>query len=170
MRLPQLGWRNSRPNEFQGPDARPLSDQFVDIQKFMTWPHFQAVIEPGVAIAAAFTAKVLTPTIDPFQLLTVSTRIQVPRDFDSWWFVGYAHVFMAASGVAGTHNVGWMLNGATQNNYLGSFYTPSAAATRTFIHSQQPLNKSDYLQVGVSAPAATTVTSAVVSGYFLPYV
>lgn len=168
MRLPRLGWEWTRPNDFETPDQRPLKDSFQTLNKSLTFPHFRAQITGGQA-TGAMAPKNLTVVSDPFTLMGVANRIQVPRSTNDWWFIGYVNCLVTA--FVGLGSIGFLPNGVTDTTLLYTSYTPGGIAVRLAGMMQFPVTKNDYIQVGVSSQAAsTTATTAEsrISGYFMP--
>jgi hypothetical protein len=166
----RLGWRNPRPNDFNGPDERPLKDQFANLQQFMTWPHFTAIIDGGQLAGAAYAKRTIRPLDDPYSLVRNATDdIVVPYDFDTWMFVGMAHAFIATGG-AGLYQIGFNVNGVDISEMIEDTYSAGAvAAQRTNVHVLRPVRKGDVMFIKTSAPAAVNIDQdGYVAGFFLP--
>lgn len=168
----KLGWSNPRPNDFEGPDLRPLKDLFGNLQQFLTFPHV------GVSISGAFntlyTDKTLTAisgapfnaNFDPYSLVRNNT-IQAPRDFDSYLFVGAAGVLLSNAG-NGRYIMGWRYNGATLNEWIGEVHSASGLSVRVVCPLIRPVKKGDTLAIAVAAPGNGTVDEGEAWGVFLP--
>lgn len=165
----QLGWRVARPNDFEGPDSRPLKDTFGNLQQFMTWPHFTATVD-AVAITAAsgFVKRAITAVDDPYSLIRSNDDIQVPRDFDTWMFIGSCGILTDVDGPA-RGLVGWFRNGTDIPAFDHETWTPAGAtdwrATATIV---QPVKKGDTLAVGAFTSVNGNIVSGRANGFFLP--
>ena len=167
----KLGWRHPRPNDFTDPNIAPLKDTFGDLQKFMTWPHAQATIPAATAVNNVYGTKTLTATDDPYTLMGAANQIQAPRDHPSWMMFGYAMSNLDGAG-AGLYQIGFMLNGAITSNLTADWYSAGVVDQRVNINVIAPCVAGDYFQIGLAAPAASTVVGAVsvVRCVFLPLV
>lgn len=165
----RLGWRNARAGAFQGPSSPALEQNFNDLAKFMTWPHFVTTIDAAQAVTTTYSLKTITAasTDDPFQLVRSTDLISVPRTFDTWMFVGFASAIIANAGV-GRYLLGWQLDGATINDALGEVHAAHALGVRVQAPIMIPVGAGQTLNVAAGAPGATTVGSGRANGYFLP--
>jgi len=164
----RLGWRNPRPNDFQGPDQRPIKDTLGSLQQYMMWPHFRASID-AVALSGAFIKRAITAVDDPYSLIRSNDDIQVPQDFDTWMFVGSCGVLGDAGG-GNRGIIGWFLNGTdVAPAYDCEYNSPAGAADwraqATIVH---PVKKGDILAVGILSSGPGNVVSGLATGFFLP--
>lgn len=163
----RLGWRNSRPNDFQGPDSRPLRDTFSELQRFMTWPHFHVSIDAAQAVPLAYGPLTITPIDDPYQLVRATTdRIQVPSTFDTWLLVAFYRLYVTTA--VGRHLLGAQVNGATVASLIHETHAAHALAVRNTFAFQLPVKRGDYFNVAAVVPAAADVVEGFATGYFLP--
>lgn len=164
----RLGWRNPRPNDFNSSDERPLKDVLSNIQQFMTWPHFTAVIDGGQAGGPGYAQRTITATDDPYSLIRAAVDdIIVPYDFDRWMFVGRAHVSVPAAG-AGLYQVGFNLNGVDFSHLIEDAYSAGAIPQRAGVSVMVPVSKGQALHVKTSTPGAVNIAEGYVAGFFLP--
>lgn len=167
----RLGWRNNRPNDFRGPDQRPLRDQFDNIQKFLTFPHVRVGrdanfnVGSGTSTTVSWTAEL----DDPFHLHQgTSVSIQVPREFDSWFALGVAGASSDFGGGAGQRRLEWNLNAAATKFRTGQHF--SAVGVRLNCTLLLPVSKNDVLSVVVvNNSAGTDSFDAVATVIFLPF-
>jgi len=155
----KLGWRNPR---------RGNADAALhDLQRFMVWPHFVATIDAGQAVTSTYGPKTITATDDPYSMVLASDVIRVPKDFDTWLFVGYAAALIGNAGT-GRYLLGWYRNGVALNNDIGEVHSATGLSVRVLAPIQLVVTQGQTLGIGASAPGATTVASGRLSGYFLP--
>lgn len=162
-----LGWRNPRPNDFQGPDQRPLRDQFSNLQQLLTWPHFGATIDVQT-FGNALAKKTITPYDDPYSLIRTNDDIQVPQDFYTWMFLGVAQTRVSVAGPA-RGILSWHINGV---EVVGDEnWTPAGAVDiRLSAVCLQPVKRGDIIDIrGYGTPDSTVVVGDC-WGYFLPLV
>lgn len=169
----RLGWRNPRPNDFQGPDLKPLRDLFGNLQQFMTWPHVRLgvtsnfnVAGGGGIVTVAWTAEL----DDPYQLhVPNATAIMVPRDFDSWMAVGVAQAATTFGGGAGQRRLEWRLNAAVLPWQDAAHF--SAVGVRLNAAIVHPVKKGDVLDVQVANQSpGIDGANAQATLFFLPLV
>lgn len=165
----RLGWRFSRANDFASTDRRPLHDTFGDLQKFMTWPHFEAEID-FQSVTSTFLAKTITATDDPYNLIRASSNIQVPTDFDTWMFFGYIQAQLTATATPGRHVAGFLVNAAVAPDLITERDVNHTGNRRIDLFCMAPVTKLDTLTVAMQSPATINVDNGVTRGYFLPRV
>lgn len=160
----RLGWRLSRPNDFTGPDSRPLRDTFGELQKFMTWPHVGFEVD-AQAVDGTLAVKTITSTEDPYSLI-IGNQIKVPRGFDRWMFLGLVGV--RHQNLAGRHILAWIHNGAQIDDWMDERHFAAGAEMRLLCPILMPVNKDDTLSVASRTPAAGLVIDGHAWGFFLP--
>lgn len=161
----KLGWRFPRPNDYAGPDKKPLRDTFGNLQQFMTWPHCVFSVD-GQAYDTTFSQKNITATEDPYQLI-VGEVVQVPRDFDRWWFTGTVGVEHSAQ--IGRHILGWWLNGAQMADWYHEIHFTTATANHRLLSTiSMPVRKGDTLSVATRGPGAGLIGQGRGTCWFLP--
>ena len=166
----RLGWRWTRPNDFQSPDKRPLRDTFSNLQKHMQWPHAGVTLSGAIG-NAVFGAATLTAVNAPLAYneydLVRNNVIQVPFDFAHYLAVGVAGGLMDNVG-AGSYVIGIRHNGTT-GPFMSSEHTALATDVRACVAVQFPCERGDNFEVVGSAPAAgSTWLSGSFYIYFLP--
>jgi len=171
----RLGWRWSRPNDFTSPDHRPLRDTFGHLQHTLTWPHFriERAADQVVASGATYTVVWDTQVEDPWNLWRSGSSVQVPHDWNEWWFVGVAGVHCDLLSGASRRVLGIYVNGVIDPGGAQATYPNSVnGGLRANTSIQVPLKKTDTLAVRYTNNAAAddALTHATFSGYFLPRV
>jgi hypothetical protein len=162
----KLGWRWSRASQM--PQAQAVTQRtFEDLQHFFTWPHFDAEVADASS-TTTFASVGLTVVDDPYTLLSVASRIQVPRDFDSWWFIGRMSVKFFEPN-AGKLQVGFKLDGATDDDLMTDTYCAGSVDWRSDVTVIYPVSKGNYLVPCVRSPNNTFITACRVKGFFLPH-
>src|SRR5262245_38184816 len=160
-----LGWKHPRPNDYQGPDQRPLRDTFASLQQNMTWPHFGASID-NQSNSNAFIKRTITPFDDPYQLIRSDDTIQVPRDFQTWMFIGVCFCITDVTGptrgllswyVSGTELVG-------DENHCPA----GTIDCRVSAVGMTPVQRGQTIEIRALSSAGGTISSGSAWGMFLP--
>lgn len=173
----RLGWRNPRPNDFTGPDQRPLRDLFGNLQQYLTFPHVGLRFDGTFGLTATNTvlpwtvhAGTNSPFVygDEYNLYRSATnQIQVPQDFDTWLAYGVAGFETAAGDANATRTFAWRKN-STSDVWMQHTFR-NAAAVRGQAHILAPVRKGDTLEVSAaSTSAAENVIHAEAWVVFMP--
>ena len=178
MNFLKLGWRWPRPNDFNGPDERPLKDSFQSLQRFMNWPYLGLRFDGNQGLTGTLTPVGFSPVSDsvspfvagdPYSLWAGAAgfnQILVPHDFDTWLVIGSA-CFETSGGAAGAIlTTGWRINAVTAD-YLN--HTTGSAASRSSVSFMAPVRKGNTLDVVIASSDATEdLIDAEAWLYFLP--
>jgi len=151
----RLGWRNPRPNDFQGPDQRPLRDLFGSLHQFLNWPYAGVTIDGThtTSYVAKTLAAINAPSGFNVHNLVRANTIQAPQDFEHWLAIGTAGVFLENTGT-GRYLMGWLHNGAVLNDNIGEVHVAHALSVRVMCPFMRPVQKGDTLSIAVAGPAA----------------
>ena len=173
-----LGWRNPRPNDFQGPDQRPLRDLFGNLQQFMTWPHVGLRFDGTFAMSTVAVTVVpmvvksaaASPFVpgDPYSLYRPATSlIQVPQDFDTWLAVGAAGFLTGTMAAGVTATLGWRINAVT-DMWMTQATRSVVGQCREVTPIVAPVRKGDTLEISATVTTASNLNSAEAWVFFLP--
>lgn len=160
-----LGWRQPRPNDFEGPDQKPIKDTHGSLQQFMTWPHFGVSID-NQANSNSFIKRTITPFDDPYQLIRSDDTIQVPRDFQTWMFIGVAFLITEVAGPQRAL-LSWFVGGV---ELVGDEnHAPAGTVdARLSAVGMTPVQRGQSLELRALGSAGGTITSGSAWGIFLP--
>lgn len=172
----KLGWENPRPNDFEGPDLRPLKDLFGNLQRFLTFPYvglrFSGTFDlTNVAAVVPMTVKsgATAPFVpgDPYSLYRTSTsQIQVPRDFDTWLAIGATGALTAGGAASAVFSWGWRINSTVDVWFSHSSGNVASRATTPLI---APVRKGDTIDLAAASSDATEdLTTAEAWVFFIP--
>lgn len=170
----RLGWRNSRPNDFQSQDLKPLRDQFNDLQKFLTIPHLSLTrtTDGPIGAGVTYTMEWGNEIEDPYDLFNPSAAtdhiINVPHEFDTWWFVGSASIALTPGAAAARRAWGCHLNGVVRD--YQTVWVTTAATVRINLNVQAPVKVGDTIDFRYinNSAAADDLFDAWFNGFFLP--
>lgn len=175
----RLGWRWSRPNDFNGPDQRPSRDTFMELQRFMTWPYVGLTVSSTFDVTGAFapipwtvTTSAAAPFVagDPFDLYRAATSVvQVPQDFDTWLAIGScAATFDSVGAVANSlRHLAWRINGVN-TNFVHQWSRGVASGCAFTVPFMKAVRTGQTISIAAAASDGVDITSAEAWLYFLP--
>lgn len=179
MAFLKLGWRNPRPNDFQGPDLKPLRDLFGNLQHFLTWPHVWLTFSGNMDLTGAFASIPWTvqsgaanPFVpgDPYNLYRPATsQVQVPRDFDTWLAIGVAGALFSSGAANSLRTVQWHYSGTAIQSAVVQVDRGVIGGINASCTLMRPVRKGGVLDVrAASSDATVDITAAEAFVYFLP--
>lgn len=162
----RLGWRWSRPNDFSGPDQRPVRDTFMELQRYMTWPHIGLRFSGTFAMGNTFTTSIVPASListgpdtsdlpDPYSLYRSDTvHCIVPSEFEHWLVVGHATFRYEAQAGPPLRSSGFSINDTANEEWVDHHQPVTVGTARGLANMVERVKRGDKINVCAASSSA----------------